>query len=131
MTRYSLLERAALAFPRHTICLSEASEMSQPLIARKFSPRLMLRAPISIRVSTSYCPIHLHCSFDLVINQVVRTSYSDRFYTQLAHDSIQSWKDIEEWGDTYHECVLLGILRFISTEGQASDRWRPTCVDPE
>lgn len=57
------------------------------------------------------------------INKIVRTSYSDRFYTQLAHDSIQSWKDIEEWGDTYHESgvVVLGSNEAYASESFAND----------
>ncbi|THH18114.1 hypothetical protein EW146_g2820 [Bondarzewia mesenterica] len=41
------------------------------------------------------------------INKIVRTSYSDPFYAQLAHEAIQSWKNVEEWGDTYHESGVL------------------------
>jgi sarcosine oxidase / L-pipecolate oxidase len=35
--------------------------------------------------------------------KVVRTGYSDIFYTQLARDAIQDWKKTDEWGDTYRE----------------------------
>lgn len=38
------------------------------------------------------------------LNIVVRSSYADKFYTNLAHDAILSWKD-EKWGGTYHEYV--------------------------
>ncbi|RDB25467.1 L-pipecolate oxidase [Hypsizygus marmoreus] len=43
-------------------------------------------------------------------NRIVRSSYADLFYTRLARDAIQAWKD-GEWGDTYHESgvVVLGI----------------------
>lgn len=34
---------------------------------------------------------------------VVRSSYSDRFYAELAREAIRSWKNQDEWGDTYHE----------------------------
>ncbi|KAF8270485.1 FAD dependent oxidoreductase [Lactarius quietus] len=41
------------------------------------------------------------------INKIVRTSYSDVFYTQLAHDAIQEWKKSDDWGDCYRECGVL------------------------
>ena len=39
----------------------------------------------------------------LFITKVVRTCYSDIFYTQLARDAIQEWKKTDDWGDTYRE----------------------------
>ena len=39
----------------------------------------------------------------LLLKKVVRTCYSDMFYTQLARDAIQEWKKTDEWGDTYRE----------------------------
>lgn len=36
---------------------------------------------------------------------VVRSSYSDIFYTKLAREAIELWKNEEVWGDTYHEYV--------------------------
>jgi len=41
------------------------------------------------------------------MNKVVRTSYADVFYAQLARDAIKEWKKTEEWGDTYRECGVL------------------------
>ncbi|KAI0057880.1 FAD dependent oxidoreductase [Artomyces pyxidatus] len=41
------------------------------------------------------------------LNKIVRTSYSDPFYAQFARDAIEAWKDVEEWGDTYHESGVL------------------------
>jgi sarcosine oxidase/L-pipecolate oxidase len=35
--------------------------------------------------------------------KVVRTSYADVFYAQLARDAIKEWKKTDEWGDTYRE----------------------------
>lgn len=35
------------------------------------------------------------------INKIVRTSYPDVFYTQLARDAIQEWNKSDEWGDCY------------------------------
>ena len=35
--------------------------------------------------------------------KVVRSCYSDIFYTQLARDAIHEWKKTDEWGDTYRE----------------------------
>ncbi|CAA7258995.1 unnamed protein product [Cyclocybe aegerita] len=40
-------------------------------------------------------------------NRIVRSSYSDKFYTELAREAISSWKDREKWGDTYHESGVL------------------------
>ena len=34
---------------------------------------------------------------------VVRSSYSDKFYAGLGREAIRSWKNRNEWGDTYHE----------------------------
>jgi sarcosine oxidase/L-pipecolate oxidase len=38
-----------------------------------------------------------------MLPKVVRTSYSDIFYSQLACDAIQEWRKTDEWGDTYRE----------------------------
>jgi len=38
-----------------------------------------------------------------VVTVVVRTSYSDKFYSGLAREAIASWKDKDIWGDAYHE----------------------------
>ncbi|EJD08077.1 FAD dependent oxidoreductase [Fomitiporia mediterranea MF3/22] len=37
------------------------------------------------------------------INKIVRSAYQDEFYTRLARDAIEAWKDLEVWGDNYHE----------------------------
>ncbi|KAI0776306.1 FAD dependent oxidoreductase [Trametes elegans] len=37
------------------------------------------------------------------INKIVRSSYPDIFYTRLAREAIDAWKNQEEWGDAYHE----------------------------
>ncbi|KAF7362211.1 DAO domain-containing protein [Mycena venus] len=44
------------------------------------------------------------------LNRVVRTSYSDPFYSKMASDAIQEWKNRDEWHDAYHESgvVVLG-----------------------
>ncbi|KAG5639483.1 hypothetical protein H0H81_001605 [Sphagnurus paluster] len=57
------------------------------------------------------------------IRDVVRSSYSDSFYTKLARDAIKSWKNREEWGDTYHESgvVVLGISK---TQAYADDAYQ-------
>lgn len=34
---------------------------------------------------------------------VVRSSYSDRVFAELAREAIVLWKDHKKWGDTYHE----------------------------
>ncbi|PSR73762.1 hypothetical protein PHLCEN_2v10406 [Hermanssonia centrifuga] len=44
------------------------------------------------------------------INKIVRSSYSDIFYSQLAREAIHLWKDESVWGDTYHESGVL-VLR--------------------
>ena len=38
---------------------------------------------------------------------VVRSSYPDDFYTSLAQDAIEAWKDESEWGNHYHEFASL------------------------
>ncbi|KAH9046853.1 FAD dependent oxidoreductase [Lactarius hengduanensis] len=43
------------------------------------------------------------------INKIVRTSYPDVFYTQLARDAIQEWNKSDEWGDCYRGCGVLLI----------------------
>ncbi|CAK5281835.1 unnamed protein product [Mycena citricolor] len=43
------------------------------------------------------------------INRIVRTSYSDPFYCELAKDAIAAWKDTELWSDTYHESGVLVV----------------------
>jgi len=45
------------------------------------------------------------------LNKVVRSSYSDAFYTHLAREAIAEWKDTAEWGEAYyHESgvIVLG-----------------------
>jgi sarcosine oxidase/L-pipecolate oxidase len=42
------------------------------------------------------------------LNKIVRSSYSDSFYSRLAQEAIQSWK-AGEWGGTYHESGVLVI----------------------
>ncbi|KAI0090734.1 FAD dependent oxidoreductase [Irpex rosettiformis] len=37
------------------------------------------------------------------INKIVRSSYSDPFYTKLAKDAVDLWRDQNQWGDTYHD----------------------------
>ncbi|KAF8633404.1 hypothetical protein AX17_004575 [Amanita inopinata Kibby_2008] len=43
-------------------------------------------------------------------NRIVRSAYSDVFYSKLAREAILSWKNSDEWADTYHESgvVVLG-----------------------
>ncbi|KIK69060.1 hypothetical protein GYMLUDRAFT_152711 [Collybiopsis luxurians FD-317 M1] len=43
------------------------------------------------------------------INRIVRTSYSDPFYTKFANEAIQSWKEEagDIWQDSYHESGVL------------------------
>ncbi|KAI0343725.1 FAD dependent oxidoreductase [Trametopsis cervina] len=43
------------------------------------------------------------------INKIVRSSYSDPFYTELARDAMELWKDRNLWGDTYHECGVFVV----------------------
>jgi len=42
-------------------------------------------------------------SIIIIFLKVVRSCYSDIFYTQLARDAIHEWKKTDEWGDTYRE----------------------------
>jgi len=46
---------------------------------------------------------------------VVRSSYNDKFYAELAREAINAWKDRRFWGDTYHEYVFLKIREPLST----------------
>ncbi|XP_006461240.1 hypothetical protein AGABI2DRAFT_70165 [Agaricus bisporus var. bisporus H97] len=39
------------------------------------------------------------------INRIVRSSYNDKFYSALAREAINAWKDRKLWGNTYHEYV--------------------------
>ncbi|KAI0002175.1 FAD dependent oxidoreductase [Russula compacta] len=59
------------------------------------------------------------------INKIVRTSYNDVFYTQLARDAIREWKKTDEWGDTYKECgvLLLGLSdeQFYASKAYTND----------
>ncbi|KAG6837069.1 hypothetical protein H0H93_015337 [Arthromyces matolae] len=45
------------------------------------------------------------------INRIVRSSYSDIFYSRLAREAISAWKDREIWRDTYRESGVL-VLGF-------------------
>ncbi|KAF8967956.1 FAD dependent oxidoreductase [Flammula alnicola] len=44
------------------------------------------------------------------INRIVRSSYADKFYAELARDAISLWKDHKKWGNTYQESgvIVLG-----------------------
>lgn len=59
------------------------------------------------------------------LNKIVRTCYSDIFYTQLARDAIQEWREIDEWGDTYRECGVLALDsaddRLYASKGYTND----------
>jgi len=57
------------------------------------------------------------------LNRIVRSSYSDMFYAKLAREAIDSWKDREEWGDTYHECGVT-VLGFSKNEAYADDAFK-------
>ncbi|KAG6878196.1 hypothetical protein C0993_010957 [Termitomyces sp. T159_Od127] len=52
------------------------------------------------------------------INKVVRSSYSDIFYTELAREAITAWKNRSEWHDTYRESGVL-VLGFSENEAYA------------
>jgi len=43
------------------------------------------------------------CNSNLLLLQVVRSSYADRYYCDLAREAIGQWKDKEKWEDSYHE----------------------------
>jgi len=53
------------------------------------------------------------------INRIVRSSYADTFYANLARQAIEAWKDRDEWGDAYHES---GVLVFLSEGGTEMDQ---------
>lgn len=37
------------------------------------------------------------------LNKIVRSSYSDVFYTKLTKDAVEKWTGEEIWGDTFHQ----------------------------
>ncbi|KAL5504668.1 hypothetical protein ACEPAH_7331 [Sanghuangporus vaninii] len=41
------------------------------------------------------------------INKIVRSSYNDEFYTLLAREALEAWKDHEVWGHNYYESGVL------------------------
>ncbi|KAG6813524.1 hypothetical protein H0H92_010229 [Tricholoma furcatifolium] len=52
------------------------------------------------------------------INRIVRSSYSDIFYSKLAREAITAWKNREEWRDTYHESGVI-VLGFSQKDAYA------------
>jgi hypothetical protein len=42
---------------------------------------------------------------DVASSPVVRSAYADPFYSTFAKEAISTWKDRDEWGDIYRECV--------------------------
>ncbi|KAF7321586.1 DAO domain-containing protein [Mycena kentingensis (nom. inval.)] len=40
-------------------------------------------------------------------NRIIRTSYPDKFYANLAQEAIEQWRKTSEWADTYHETGVL------------------------
>ncbi|KAH6913947.1 FAD dependent oxidoreductase [Coprinopsis sp. MPI-PUGE-AT-0042] len=59
------------------------------------------------------------------INRIVRSSYADSFYSQLALEAIREWKKETEWIDTYHESGVV-VLGFPAKLSNASAENRPT-----
>ncbi|KAJ7176133.1 FAD dependent oxidoreductase [Mycena crocata] len=43
------------------------------------------------------------------INRIVRSSYTDGFYTKLAQEAIHLWRVKSEWNDVYHESGVLTL----------------------
>ncbi|EFI28135.1 hypothetical protein CC1G_14162 [Coprinopsis cinerea okayama7 len=62
------------------------------------------------------------------INRIVRSSYNDKFYAELARHAILSWKNVEEWDDTYHESGVV-VLGFPLTDSK--DGGTDTSATPE
>ncbi|KIM40277.1 hypothetical protein M413DRAFT_175851 [Hebeloma cylindrosporum] len=58
------------------------------------------------------------------LNRIVRSSYSDRFYTELAREAISSWKDHAKWGDTYRESGVLVLGSSESGETYADESYK-------
>ena len=55
------------------------------------------------------------------LNKIVRTSYSDGWYTRFAKEAIAKWKEGDICGkDTYHEYVLFVSSRFSDGTGLGS-----------
>ncbi|TCD64557.1 hypothetical protein EIP91_003914 [Steccherinum ochraceum] len=53
------------------------------------------------------------------MNKVVRSSYSDRFYSELAREAIAEWKNEAAWGDCYQES---GVLVLGSASASYADK---------
>ncbi|KAH8087840.1 FAD dependent oxidoreductase [Cristinia sonorae] len=53
------------------------------------------------------------------LNKVVRSSYSDVFYTRFAREAIAEWKNTSEWGDCYHES---GVVVVGNSEATYADK---------
>jgi hypothetical protein len=66
---------------------------------------LTQQAMISIAVSDLSLPDRPDCAelSSVSCKSVVRSSYADRFYSQLTLEAIREWKKETEWKDTYHE----------------------------
>jgi sarcosine oxidase / L-pipecolate oxidase len=100
-----------------------------------FSPRPTLQALISVspsyhllqNLTVTFAQIRVSLQYVLPCNTrpslthhipVVRSSYSDIFYSQLAREAIQSWK-AEEWESAYHEYVLyISVLSIAISSAQ-------------
>jgi len=96
----SSLVLAALAFLRRITSFREVTRTSPFSTDRRSYQPPMRQVLISTRVSDAPSfPPSTHCDK----KKVVRTSYSDIFYTRLARDAIQEWKKSDEWGDCYRE----------------------------
>ncbi|KAG6889924.1 hypothetical protein C0992_003519 [Termitomyces sp. T32_za158] len=61
------------------------------------------------------------------MNRVVRSSYSDIFYTKLAREAMIAWKNRSEWRDTYRESGVL-VLGFSENEAYANQAYQNDLV---
>ena len=62
-------------------------------------------------------------------NRIVRSSYSDKFYAQLALDAIKTWKT-ELYKDAYHELVSLERFMYLADKrtDAVSSSWAQTAT---
>jgi sarcosine oxidase/L-pipecolate oxidase len=56
-----------------------------------------------LALTISLCRDDTLLTWRVPVFQVVRSSYSDKFYAALAREAMDAWKVRKFWGDTYHE----------------------------
>ncbi|KAJ7818206.1 FAD dependent oxidoreductase, partial [Mycena olivaceomarginata] len=94
--------------PHLSLWLSNGRPLSWERVALAYRPALALLkrgwTDVTVIDRATTLPAPDGASNDL--NRIVRTSYSDPFYSQLC-DAIRAWKTRDEWHDAYHESGVL------------------------